>query len=525
MSHARIPYTFIISVLIGVLASIIIPNSQYFFGGVGFPFLITLILLGFFAMVHLAKYQLNRRNLWLLAPIGFFSMMNVLRADTTIQVLNLLAVLLLTTLLFYFSIKQQALDLTPFSNLLRIVTSTWQKSLLFSPLSELKESIIWFVKNVNGETSSRTNAIIRGVLITIPVIVMFVMLMSVADRIFSDSLNQFFESIFPNGIKLTETILTFLVLTWVVLGIYAASPDVSIENDDELDDQNELQKSKELLGRFGIIEATILLSSCVVLFGFFVVIQFRYLFSGNVDLVGMSYSQYARRGFFELVTIAVLVLFVITILRRLTRYQRKSSHERLFQALATLLVLLTLIVLGSAWRRMGLYEHEFGFTHLRLYVQVFMVWLSVLLVIFVVDLFHVRKNIFSFGILLCAIGCLATLNILNTDQFIAERNVDRYLDGEELDICYLGRFSVDALPAMQKLHDRLEAYDEPISNTWRWFDQQYWSVIRSQESIWNFNLSRHWAYEYMNSFADTLSEREWDSLLYSCRLHLSLIDR
>jgi uncharacterized protein DUF4153 len=51
-----------------------------------------------------------------------------------------------------------------------------------------------------------------------------------------------------------------------------------------------------------------------LLFLAFVVVQFRYLFGGEglvEERVGLTYAEYARHGFFELVAVSVLVLVVL----------------------------------------------------------------------------------------------------------------------------------------------------------------------------------------------------------------------
>ena len=64
-------------------------------------------------------------------------------------------------------------------------------------------------------------------------------------------------------------------------------------------------------GTLGLVEVGIVLAVVDLLFLAFVAVQFRYLFGGDElvrAITGMSYAEYARRGFFELVTVAALSL-------------------------------------------------------------------------------------------------------------------------------------------------------------------------------------------------------------------------
>ena len=53
--------------------------------------------------------------------------------------------------------------------------------------------------------------------------------------------------------------------------------------------------------------------SVLAVYTIFIVIQFKYLFSGGVLPNGLNYSEYARRGFFELVVLSVLNIALISV--------------------------------------------------------------------------------------------------------------------------------------------------------------------------------------------------------------------
>jgi hypothetical protein len=107
----------------------------------------------------------------------------------------------------------------------------------------------------------------------------------------------------------------------------------------------------------------------------------------------------------------------------LVTVRHDTRQVRLFRILAVILVALTGVMLVSASQRMLLYEAAYGFTHLRVYTQVFMFWLGALFVIFLLALFRVRERIFSLGVLAVLIGYLVTLNVMNVEQYIADHNM------------------------------------------------------------------------------------------------------
>jgi hypothetical protein len=108
------------------------------------------------------------------------------------------------------------------------------------------------------------------------------------------------------------------------------------------------------------------------------------------------------------------------------------------------------------------------------------------------SLFRLKRNVFSLGILIAAIGFLATINIINIDRYIAERNINRYRNGRQLDVCYLRQLSVDALPAMLNLREIAGESDAIIAgyvDSWLATQLYHFDRSTSDDSIFAFNLA------------------------------------
>ena len=212
------------------------------------------------------------------------------------------------------------------------------------------------------------------------------------------------------------------------------------------------------------------------MFAVFVALQFRYLFS----LVPISqndalnpYSDYARRGFFELVTVAALLLPVL-LAAHAVLCKDNTQHQRVFRILAGVLVLLMVVIMASALQRMGLYTQQFGLTELRIYTTAFMVWLGLVFAWFVGTVLVGKPNHFIFGALCAGFVIIAALIALNPDDFIVRTNVARIGQrvlpkGDVLSNSDEGRydsdyavhlsFSADAVPALIAVLPQLEAKD------------------------------------------------------------------
>jgi len=119
------------------------------------------------------------------------------------------------------------------------------------------------------------------------------------------------------------------------------------------------------------VEATIVLASVIVLFAGFAVTQVVALVGGGrhvVETAGLTYADYARSGFFQLVAVAAIALAVLLTVDAFTGSPTGRARRRLV-LLSEVVIGLTLVVVVSALRRLDLYESAYGLTMLRLYAR------------------------------------------------------------------------------------------------------------------------------------------------------------
>jgi hypothetical protein len=131
----------------------------------------------------------------------------------------------------------------------------------------------------------------------------------------------------------------------------------------------------------------------------------------------------------------------------LTKKSEKFSQTA-FSGLGVMLVSLITVILVSSFKRLLLYEEVYGFTRLRTYTHVFIIWLGVLLVaVILLEVFQ-RQRHFALAAIIAALGFVATLDVINVDGMIVRQNLNRALSGENLDIAHLASLSEDALPVL-----------------------------------------------------------------------------
>jgi hypothetical protein len=352
-----------------------------------------------------------------------------------------------------------------------------------------------------NETGKKTASrhiwpVVRGILIAIPIIAVFSALLSSADVVFGQRMSEFIE-LFKLE-KLPEYIIRgvyILILAYLLAGVFLHAAQKS--RDEKL-----YGLEKPLIPQFlGFTEAVIILGSVVALFTFFVIIQFQYFFGGeaNITVEGYTYAEYARRGFGELVTVAFFSLLLFQGLSTVVK-RETSTQRRVFAGLGIGLVALVFIMLLSAYYRLTLYEEAYGFSRLRTYTHFFMIWLALLLLaVVVLDLLQ-RQRTFAFAAMLALIGFSVSLLLLDVDAFIANHNVQRAVDGKDLDVAYLASLSPDAVPALvdwytnpaldHEIQDEvgaslacINADPTPRDTNWRSFNLSVWQADNALATI------------------------------------------
>ncbi len=242
-------------------------------------------------------------------------------------------------------------------------------------------------------------------------------------------------------------------------------------------------------GRFGLGEVGTVLAVVNLLFLAFVAVQFRYLFGGAElvrGLTGLTYAEYARRGFFELVAVAALSLPLLLV-ADWSLDQRDAPRVRRFRQLAGLMLLLLDVMLASALFRMRLYTAEYGLTELRFYTTAFMGWLVLVFGWFVATVLRGQRERFGTGALLAGWLVLAGLNLVNPDAIIAGVNLDRAARGRPLDRVYATTLSADALPTFRRRLPGLATND--ACETAYALDQRWLKELATRRR-WTIALSR-----------------------------------
>ncbi len=421
-------------------------------GGVNFFLYVILVLATGITLLQTDGLRLSRRGGLLLLPILFLAFMTFVRLEGMTVFLSaamsifLIGVFALTytggNWMHYGMMDYFLGYLTLFG------------SMIARPLGFAAE-----VKRDQPEASPKRNVwpVVRGIVIALPVIAIFASLLSSADLIFAKRFEEFVDLF--NIENLPEYIFRLVYILVFAYAIAGAFLHAAQKSDDQVD-------AKARVPSFlGFTESTIVLGSVVILFAVFVIIQFQYFFGGqaNINIEGFTYSEYARRGFGELVAVAFFSLLMLLGLGGITK-RETEMQRRVFSTLGFVLVGLVIVMQISAFQRLVLYENAYGFSRLRTYTHVFMIWLAILLVAVAVLEFLKKERVIGFALVLASLGFVLSLGLLNVDAFIVRQNIQREIRGQaetptdtvdnarggrvELDSQYFITLSDDAIPAL-----------------------------------------------------------------------------
>jgi hypothetical protein len=320
--------------------------------------------------------------------------------------------------------------------------------------------------------------VLRGLLLAIPIVLLFAILFASADAVFAALARSALT--LPVDIDLDDLAQRAIVVTgvaWVAAGLLAlaagrlpllipgarAGPPAPPRGARSLGAASAADMARGA-GPLGAIEAATILVVVDALFGAFVVLQLAYLFGGRDTLAvaRMTYADYARHGFFELVAVAVLAGMLVVCLDLAVRWRSR------IQLVAALVLLgLTAVVLVSAFVRLRLYQDAYGFTELRFVVVVAIGWLAAALAVtgWLLASRRTRWTLHALGIL--TLAAVVGMNLVGPQSFVAQQNLARATQPSlvppggrsGLDREYLMSLGDEAIPAVVGSYDRLPLAD------------------------------------------------------------------
>ena len=329
-------------------------------------------------------------------------------------------------------------------------------ALTIMPLSNLSAAPIAAKQYSSGKKSLKNAVLaIAGLAAAAVPTVIVTGLLSDADTRFSVIISSIFDGFLSKAvIFVIQAALGIPIGLWFFGALDSAKEGISSPGRDE-----ELEKSFSLMR---IAPSTLCVFAVIPLCIVYVIFFFSQL-SYNISAFNMilpagavSYSEYAREGFFELCKVSVIDLCMIAAMRLFGR-REDGTVTKGIRIMTAVLSVMTIGLIFTAMSKMMLYIAVYSLTRLRVYTSWFMVLLGMVFIVQCIWAAKPSLNIFKpisavfivmFGLL--SFGCV--------DTVITEYNTDKYLSGEltSLDIRETALLSSESANVMYKKADRFD---------------------------------------------------------------------
>ena len=397
----------LVSLTLGILATWFFFDKQL---GVNYLLFILCVTLGALILAYVFVKQVSTEQYVLIALTLFFALMIFVRASELLTFFNFVMSALLAFITVRSCTGRSIRTFLP----INYIESFFLPLSFIGPLWSTFPELFAFRKS--AEDNSRSKEVARGSLMAVIAVVIFSALFASADQVFDSMLGKFFS--------FDETTLPRVIFTVIVTAFFIGAFGYLFKKIHA----GLAPAAPGSVRSLGSIETSILLGAINLLFLVFIGFQFAYLFGGNdhVLVQGLTYADYARKGFFELVIVAILSYLIISVSeKQIVKGER--GHLRSFKFLSSVLVGEIVIILISAFMRLSLYESAYGFTVIRLYSHGFMIWLALALAFLAVSIWQSgKREAFALYTFTSVLLFLFIMNVLNPDAFIAKQNIERY---------------------------------------------------------------------------------------------------
>jgi hypothetical protein len=460
-------------IFLGALFLSILACIMFLFHDVGLSLLIFFV--SFFSILLFLLNQkqriINKKYLILILPILLLASTYFIFYNNIFRVLNFIVIFILLVIMFMGALSKKFNISTFISNCGNLVLGS------VDAITDIKEE----THNANFKISFNIK-VLKALLITVPIIIIVIILLSKSEALFSNALSscgEFFRNILSFNFKSVLQRIVFVSIGTIIFTLFF----YNIINNYQEEEVCEYPK-KELQD---LLTFKILLISLNIIYLVYVILQIstlvNYLINGGIS----NYAEYARSGFFELMAVS-FINFVIALLT----FRYKDVNKTL-KVLNTIMLIFTFILIIGALLRMRFYEIAYGFTTLRLLVYFILITEGVMLI---PSIIYIWKNNFSiiktYSIII--LTSYIILNFINLDYIIAKENVNRYFKSGKIDINYL----IDNLgPNAYFEITRLE-YESNYSLDIENF--KYYVRIEAEKwdtSIWSYNIIKN---KIRNSF-------------------------
>jgi len=403
-----------LALILGMLA-----DYLFYQKSIGVSFFVFSSVIIVFVLMLAGKFdkKISKIQYFILILAVLFSVCVFLRSSSFLSFFNFYGSVYLLFLFFALFLSRNILNFS-FSKYIILPLSFFIKS--FREAGLFIEKCKSAIPENKKFGSKEFRSVVKGIIIAAPFLIILCWLLSSADLVFQAYLGKMFN--FDFNLEIILRTLMILVFTYFFLGVFSkitgeiqdsgrrpeptlvlknnASegshlPEDTSEGSHLPEDTNEgsYLPKEEILKHstasenksLGFIESSTVLILIELLLLSFIAIQFFYLFGGKDYVWGIeeyiTYSQYAKKGFYELI-MASIVSFLLLYGLDKSSLRKNLKEKKIFKVLSAILILEMSVIIYSAWTRMAVYVDGYGLTFSRFLVFVFLLWIFSVFLIF-----------------------------------------------------------------------------------------------------------------------------------------------
>lgn len=467
------------SFLIAILHSILFYGQK-----LGLSVFLFCIALGFFVLTILEKNNKikNRKALILSVPIILISATYFIFNNSFFNFINIFVLIILFALMIILAVFEK-------SSLKLLIYKIF--SLILGSIEFFEEAVGSIIEAVVGvfkkQNKSKTKnvkigKIIKGLIVTIPILIVVLILLSSADSIFSNKLKDMLSTVFSFSIFESETYINLFFRLIIIIGITIYFIAILYNILEDKFCEKDVSETKPW--KIDTIIGNTILTVLNLVYLIFCYIQISVLFMKIGDMQNFNYASYARQGFFQLMAVSIINFIIILITSKRKEENKKINYTKIMNLL---LAVFTLIILFSSFYRMYLYEQAYGYTFLRLMVYFALITEIILIIPTIMYILNLNINLTKTYFVVIMLMYIL-VNYVNIDYMIAKKNIDRYFEDEnyELDMNYLQTLSIDATEQILRLEN---VEDENVSNQLNYYLYKVESETQDI-NLQNFNINR-----------------------------------
>ncbi|KHE73228.1 DUF4153 domain-containing protein [Halobacillus sp. BBL2006] len=472
-----------ICLVLGVLAEL-----SFFHTPIGVSFLVFLV--GFYTIFFIRfrhfQFRKRRMGMLLMGVIWVLAAQYTLYDNALFQALNILVIPTLVVAHIVLITKPTSIRWHTPMFIKRMVHTVFESITYNAAFTKAIYNRLF--KGVDENKSDVIKKLMLGLLIGVPLIIFIVGLLMQADQAFQELLGDI-PSWFMN-MNINEFFIRAILsimLGMLFFGVFQILPR---ERGQKEESSRETKKSKY----DGIVSIPVLILLNLVYF-VFTIVQFTYFFGGELQ-GGMSYAEYARRGFFELLLVTLVNLTTLVLMLSLNKPQSRVIKVVL-KSMYSLLIVFSGVLLVSAFQRLTLYEQQYGYTMDRVLPHVFMVFLFVIFTYTLIKVWVEQLPLIHFYIL-TGLLFYTGLNAINVEKWTVQQNLERFEETEKIDVYYLSSLSYTGVDGLLNLYEKAPEYpnleevlkerkqrllSSPINqwNSWQSFNIQKYKVLERLE--------------------------------------------